>query len=125
MIDKLIRGVLLTFGESIQICFSKYADFKGRASKSEFWWWALFNFIASLALGIVSDKLSLAFTVATLLPYVAVTTRRLHDTDKGGWAQLIGLIPIIGWVVIIVWLCRDGDPGPNRFGAPDKLSSEA
>lgn len=97
----------MTLGESVKICFAKYAEFKGRASKSEFWWWVLFNFIAVMCLNIINDKLSAAFAVATFLPYLAVTTRRLHDTDKSGWAQLVGLIPLIGWLVVIYWLCQD------------------
>lgn len=80
------------------------------ASKSEFWWWALFILIATICLSIVNEKLSLAFTVATILPYIAVTTRRLHDVGKSGWAQLVGLIPVIGWIVVIVWLCQDSKP---------------
>lgn len=106
----------MTFNESIQTCFKKYADFKGNASKSEYWWWALFILIGTVCMTIVNDRLSLAFTVATLLPYLAVTARRLHDTDRSGWAQLIGFIPIIGWIVMIVWLCQDSKPS-NRFEA--------
>jgi uncharacterized membrane protein YhaH (DUF805 family) len=104
------KGKKVTFSESIKSCFSKYADFKGVASKSEFWWWALFILIATICLSIVNEKLSLAFTVATILPYIAVTTRRLHDVGKSGWAQLVGLIPVIGWIVVIVWLCQDSKP---------------
>jgi len=100
----------MEFNESIKTCFRKYATFTGTASKSEFWWWALFNLIASICLNIVSAKLSLAFTVATLLPYVAVTTRRLHDTGRSGWSQLVGIIPIVGWIIMIVWLCQDSKP---------------
>lgn len=100
----------MDIAESIQTCFRKYATFSGTASKSEFWWWALFNLIATVCLGIVSDRLSLAFTVATLLPYLAVTTRRLHDAGKSGWAQLVGIIPLVGWVIVIVWLCQDSKP---------------
>ena len=94
----------MTFIDSIKTCFSKYADFTGRASRSEFWWWALFTIIASISLSVISDKLSLLFSLATLIPYIAVTTRRLHDIDKSGWMQLVGLIPIIGWIIMIVWL---------------------
>lgn len=100
----------MDFAESVKTCFRKYATFDGVASKSEFWWWALFNLIGSICLGIINDKLSLAFTVATFLPYLAVTSRRLHDTGRSGWAQLVGVIPIIGWIVIIVWLCQDSKP---------------
>lgn len=97
----------MDFGESIKTCFNKYATFSGTASKSEFWWWALFNLIAAICLSIINDKLSLAFSVATFLPYVAVTTRRLQDTGRSGWAQLVGLIPLVGWIIVIVWLCQD------------------
>ena len=107
----------MTFFESIQTCFKKYATFAGRASRSEFWWWILFTFLASAALGIFSDKLSALFSLVVLLPTVAVATRRLHDVDKGGWWQLIGLIPIIGWIVMIVW-CAQAGTGPNRFDEP-------
>jgi len=100
----------MTFVEAVKTCFTKYADFSGKAGRSEFWWWALFNLIASICLGIIDERLSLAFTVATLLPYVAVSTRRLHDVDKSGWMQLIGLIPIIGWILVIVWLAQDSKP---------------
>lgn len=108
----------MDFGESVKTCFSKYATFHGKASKAEFWWWALFNFVGTLCLSIIDEKLSLAFTVATLLPYLAVTTRRLHDTGRSGWAQLIGLIPILGWIVVIVWLCQDAKPSTTTAGQP-------
>jgi uncharacterized membrane protein YhaH (DUF805 family) len=97
----------MTFVESVKTCFSKYADFNGRASRSEFWWWALFCLIASVVLGAVSNKLSGVFSLATLVPYVAVAARRLHDTDRSGWMQLIGLIPVVGWILVIVWLAQD------------------
>ena len=86
----------MTFIESIQVCFKKYADFNGCASRPEFWWWALFVFLGSMALGIVSNTLSGLFALGTLVPYIAVGARRLHDTDKSGWLQLVGIIPIIG-----------------------------
>lgn len=106
----------MTFTESIQTCFTKYADFKGKASRSEFWWWALFNFIAGICLSIIDQRLSWAFTVATLLPYLAVSTRRLHDVDRSGWWQLIGLVPIVGWIVVIYWLAQAPKPA-TRFAA--------
>ncbi|MGY0196847.1 DUF805 domain-containing protein [Leptothrix sp. BB-4] len=104
------------FTDAVRTCFVKYADFKGRASRPEFWWWALFNLVASIVMMILGDRLSLAFAIATLLPYAAVATRRLHDVDLSGWAQLIGLIPVIGWILMAVWLARAGTPGPNRYG---------
>lgn len=104
----------MTFTDSIRTCFTKYADFNGRASLSEFWWWALFSIVASVALGIISDKLSGAFTIATLLPYFAVSTRRLHDTNRSGWLQLLGLIPVIGWIVLIVFVAQ-ASREPNQY----------
>ena len=106
----------MTFGESISTCFSKYADFNGRASQSEFWWWVLFTFLASAAAHIISEPLAGLFSLATLLPTLAVGARRLHDTDRSGWLQLIWLIPIFGWIVLIVWLAQEGKE-PNRFGS--------
>ena len=106
----------MTFGESIKTCFSKYADFSGRATRSEFWWWALFVTLASAASGIMSEVLSGVFSLAVLLPYLAVGARRLHDTDRSGWLQLIGLIPLIGWILLIVWFVQEGKE-PNRYGS--------
>jgi uncharacterized membrane protein YhaH (DUF805 family) len=104
----------MTFGESIKVCFSKYADFDGRATRSEYWWWFLFVFLATLATGIVSDMLSSLFSIAVLLPNLAVGTRRLHDIDKSGWFQLLWIIPILGWIVLIYWAAQEGKE-PNRF----------
>jgi uncharacterized membrane protein YhaH (DUF805 family) len=104
----------MTFTESVKTCFTKYADFKGCASKSEYWWWALFAFVGTMALGVISDKLSAAFSIATLLPYLAVGTRRLHDTDRSGWQQLWSLVPIVGWILLLLWLIEDSKQ-PNRF----------
>ena len=105
----------MTFGESIQVCLKKYADFTGCASRSEFWWWALFVLICSMALGVVSNKLSGLFAIGTLMPYLAVGARRLHDTDRSGWLQLVGLIPFIGWIIVIYWLVQPSK-SPTRFG---------
>lgn len=105
----------MTFGESISICFTKYADFTGRASRSEFWWWTLFVILASIATGLISDMVSALFSLATLLPGLAVGARRLHDTDRSGWLQLLWFIPVIGWIILIVWLVQEGKE-PNRFG---------
>jgi uncharacterized membrane protein YhaH (DUF805 family) len=104
----------MTFVESIRTGFTKYVDFKGCASISEFWWWVLFTIIASFAIGLVSQKLSWAFSLLTFLPTIAVTARRLHDTDRSGWLQLIGLIPVIGWIIIIVFCVQDSKQ-PNRY----------
>lgn len=104
----------MTFGESIQTCFSKYADFSGRASRSEYWWWALFVFLTTLAAGVVNDKISALFSIAVMLPGLAVGARRLHDIDKSGWLQLLYLIPVLGWILLIYWATQEGRE-PNRF----------
>lgn len=106
----------MTFFESIKTCFSKYAEFDGRASRPEYWWWVLFYFLVSAALGMVSEIASGVFSLAVLLPYLAVGARRLHDTDRSGWLQLIGIIPVIGWIILIVWFVQEGKE-PNRYGA--------
>jgi len=104
----------MTFGESIKTCFSGYVNFNGRASRSEFWWWVLFIFVANLVTGIISPMLSGLFALATLLPSLAVTARRLHDINRSGWWQLIGLIPLIGLLVMIYW-CIQEPKEPNQY----------
>lgn len=104
----------MTFGESIQTCFSKYANFSGRASRSEYWWWFLFVFLATMAASVVNDKVSALFSIAVMLPGLAVGARRLHDIDKSGWLQLLFLIPVIGWIILIYWATQEGKE-PNRF----------
>ncbi|MEO6919241.1 MAG: DUF805 domain-containing protein [Collimonas sp.] len=106
----------MTFTESIKVCFSKYADFNGRASRSEYWWYVLFIVLATFATDMVSHTLSGLFSLATLVPSIAVAARRLHDTDRSGWWQLISLIPVLGWIAIIYFLVQEAKE-PNRFGA--------
>ena len=72
--------------------------------------------LMTIFLELFNEILSALFGLATLLPYIAVTARRLHDTDRSGWWQLLGLIPIIGWLILLVWLIRPGAKGRNRFG---------
>ncbi len=104
------------FKEAVKTCFAKYADFSGRASRSEFWWFNLFVIIVSVAAASVSDVLYALVALGTLLPVIAVATRRLHDVNKSGWWQLICLVPIIGFIIAIVWLAQAGEAGENRFG---------
>jgi uncharacterized membrane protein YhaH (DUF805 family) len=105
----------MTFIESVQTCFRKYATFEGTAPRSEYWWFFLFNIIVSIAIAAISTKLSYAYSVAALLPGIAVTTRRLHDTDRSGWWQLISFVPLVGVIVMLVFVCQDSRP--NRYGA--------
>ena len=100
----------MTFQESITTCFKKYADFSGRASRSEYWWFILFYFLASGACSIISQTLGGLFSLAVLLPSLAAASRRLHDTNRSGWWQLIVLLPLIGMIVLIVFLAQESRP---------------
>jgi uncharacterized membrane protein YhaH (DUF805 family) len=98
----------MTFQESVKVCFSKYADFGGRAARSEYWWFFLFILLVSVAMSLFSNTLSALFSLATLLPSIAAATRRLHDTNRSGWWQLIIFVPAIGLIVLIVFLAQEG-----------------
>jgi uncharacterized membrane protein YhaH (DUF805 family) len=102
----------MTFEESIKTCFAKYAIFQGRASRSEYWWFALFIMLGSMAASIVDARLSGLFTLGTLLPSLAAATRRLHDTGRSGWWQLVVLVPVLGFLALIYFLCEDTQPEP-------------
>ena len=93
----------MTFAESVRTCFSKYVDFNGVASRSEFWWFMLFAFIVAVVLTLVSLTLANVVALGLLLPQLAVGARRLHDTGKSGWWQLLLLLPVIGLIVLIVF----------------------
>jgi uncharacterized membrane protein YhaH (DUF805 family) len=117
----------MTFLDAVKTCFTKYGDFKGRASRSEYWWYTLFIVLASFAAAIISDRVSALFALATLLPSIAVGARRLHDTNRSGWLQLIVLIPVLGWLVLLYFMLQEPKE-PNRFGAaplPDSQQSAA
>jgi uncharacterized membrane protein YhaH (DUF805 family) len=103
----------LSFIDAVKICFSRYADFNGCASRPEFWWWILFTSLAALALRSLSYGLSGAFSIATFLPSIAVTARRLHDTDRSGWWQLLYFLPVIGWLILVLFCVEPRQP--NRY----------
>jgi uncharacterized membrane protein YhaH (DUF805 family) len=116
------------FGGAIKTVFGKYVDFKGRARRPEYWWWILFYTLVLVGLTIVDTFIAIAggpallSTLASLglfLPTLAAQVRRLHDTDRSGWMVLIGIIPIVGWIILLVFLCQRGTEGPNRFGSDD------
>ena len=112
------------FGEAISTCLSNYATFSGRAVRSEYWNWVLFCAIAAVVFGIIQFTISYSggavlgwtFNLATIVPSIAVAARRLHDTDRSGWWQLLGFIPVIGWIILLVWFSQEGTRGGNRFG---------
>jgi len=103
----------MTFQESIQTCFRKYLDFNGRASRSEYWWFALFIIAVSIVLSYVSGILSTLFSLGTLIPSITAAARRLHDTQRSGWWQLIALVPVLGWIVLIVFLAQPPKEGSS------------
>jgi len=132
------------FGQAIKHVFSNYATFRGRASRSEFWWWYLFTVIVSAVIYLISVPLgltvgggewvvgsgaeaqviaipgtpilSLVWFLAIVIPTIAVGARRLHDTDRTGWWWLIYFLCCIGPIVLIIFWVMDSTPGPNRYG---------
>lgn len=129
----------MDFVSAIKSGFRKYVTFSGRASRSEYWWWALFYVLLFVVAGILDSILfpgstgvqagdgRIAYSggaisaiagLALLLPSLAVTVRRLHDTDRSGWWVLISLIPLIGAIVLLFFLASKGTLGVNRFGQP-------
>ncbi|KOG28562.1 DUF805 domain-containing protein [Streptomyces resistomycificus] len=103
----------------------KYAVFSGRARRKEYWMYTLFVSIIYIVLAIVSAAakqplIAVVFYLAILLPSLAVTVRRLHDTNRTGWWVLIGLVPLVGAIVMLVFLCSDSEPGANKYGPNPK-----
>ena len=131
---------------AVETVYSKYATFSGRARRAELWWFVLFSFIVNLVLSFIDSALfgtvvesgslsggdfsyqsqtdtpilSGIFGLASLIPSIAVGVRRLHDINKSGWWILISLIPVVGFIIMIVWYATGGDKGANRFG-PDPI----
>lgn len=112
----------------------KYAVFSGRARRKEYWFFVLFNILVSLLLGII-DGLTGSFshsagigllgglyTLAVLIPSIAVSVRRLHDTDRSGWWLLISLIPVIGAIVLLIFMVLDSQTGENQYGPNPKAA---
>jgi uncharacterized membrane protein YhaH (DUF805 family) len=107
-----------TFGKAISTCLSKFFNFKGRASRPEYWWFYLFTSIISGGLILVDSTQALAglFNIVFLFPLLAAGARRLHDTNRSGWWQLIS-ITIIGVIPLIFWLSRKGSDQENLYGS--------
>ena len=116
----------MNFTQAISSGFSNYVNFAGRAIRSEYWYWALFVVVGSIVARIIDAVIGIGlfnsiFGLGVLLPSIAVGVRRLHDLDRTGWWLLLDFIPVIGWIVLIVWFCSRGTVGANRFG-PDPLT---
>ena len=115
------------------MALKNYVGFSGRSRRSEYWYFTLFYLVIAIVLSVLdgivfggsvdgkgTPVLSGLFMLAMLLPSIAVGIRRLHDTDRSGWWLLIGMIPILGAIVLIVFFVQDSKPGDNRFGPNPK-----
>jgi len=120
----------MSFQDAVRTCLQKYVTFSGRARRSEFWFFLLFNVIVGAVASVIDTILgtrgsygtgliqNLA-SLALLLPNLAVGVRRLHDTGRSGWWILIGLVPIVGWIILIVFYVQDSQ-GDNQYGPSPK-----
>ncbi|KQY90269.1 DUF805 domain-containing protein [Pelomonas sp. Root1444] len=97
----------MTFQDSIRTCFSKYADFSGRAGRSEYWWFALFLIGLYIVVSRLSTVAYWVVVLATFLPSLASAVRRLHDTGRSGWWLLLNLVPFIGFIIVLVLLAQE------------------
>lgn len=117
----------MDFETAIQQGFLKFAEFSGRATRSEYWYWMAGSFLMVIGAIIVdfllgTDGLAQSIAaIALFLPGLSVSVRRLHDIDKSGWWLLLNIIPLIGTIILFVWNCTKGTYGHNRFG-PDPLA---
>jgi len=103
----------------------QYVDFSGRAQRMEYWMFVLINFLIMLGLSIVDAVIGLGFlaplyALAVFLPSIAVGVRRLHDTGRSGWWLLVGLVPLVGVIILIVFFVQDSAPGSNEYGPNPK-----
>jgi uncharacterized membrane protein YhaH (DUF805 family) len=111
----------------------QYTDFKGRARRKKYWMFTLFNFIFLIVAVILDNVLRLTispeipyevfyilYTLAVLIPCLAVCVRHLHDVGKSGWWYFIVLVPLVGAILLLVWMCTDGQTGENKWGANPK-----
>jgi uncharacterized membrane protein YhaH (DUF805 family) len=107
------------FDDAVKLGFSNYVNFSGRACRSEYWYWVLFGFIGGAACEGFDVRfgtnpiIAYIFFMVTFLPLVSVGIRRLHDLDRSGWWYLLFLIPLVGWIILIIWFCTKGTNGPN------------
>jgi uncharacterized membrane protein YhaH (DUF805 family) len=113
----------MTFSEAVKSGLDNYANFRGRSSRPAYWWWFLFVLLASIGAGIIDVAIGtfairVIVDLALLIPGLAVAVRRLHDINKSGWWIFIFIIPIVGFILWLVWFLREGDAGDNEYGPP-------
>ena len=115
----------MTFSESIETCFKKYSQGRGRASRSEYWYFYLFSVVVSFGLEVLILESNRSTLIALfvnliglliLIPEWTVAVRRLHDTNRSGWNLFWVFLPVIGWIIQIVYLTQPGTVGPNDYG---------
>jgi uncharacterized membrane protein YhaH (DUF805 family) len=123
--DGYLRGGAVGFGDAIKLAFRSWSVYTGRASRSAYWWYALFAFILYLVADVIFLRaighgaglgLYFIFAIGMLIVSLPLSVRRLHDTDRSGYWLFIGLIPFIGAIVLLVFTLLAGTRGPNRFG---------
>lgn len=136
MNNELIPTPMMSFGESVKTCFQKYVTFKGRARRSEYWWFCLLNCIVSIVTLVLDYQmdtinielglgaLSGLYTLLVFLPGLAVSVRRLHDTGHSGWLYLLIIIPILGALFLLYFFVSDSAPEENRYGKSPKYAQE-
>ncbi len=95
--------------DAVKACLTKYADFNGRATRTEYWWFFLAVLLGSAAASLISLRVYTLFSLATLLPMIAAGARRLHDTNRSGWWQLLALVPL-GVILVIIFLAQRSTP---------------
>jgi uncharacterized membrane protein YhaH (DUF805 family) len=117
----------MNFTDAIKSGFNNYVGFTGRARRSEYWYWTLFVVIVSFVVGFVggvnsdlSNIITAIVSLALFLPGLAMSVRRLHDNDRSGWFVLLALIPLVGFIILLVFYVQEGTPGDNKFGANPK-----
>ena len=103
------------------VVVENYANFNGRARRSEYWYYTLASFIAGFICGLLPIPfIAPLLSLVLFIPGLAVSVRRLHDIGKSGWMYLLILIPLVGAIILLVWFCQDSQPGENKWGANPK-----
>ena len=121
------------FKDAISYSFRNYVGFSGRAARSEYWYWVLFILLLQIVAWLIDmtlfgfnttgvNPIGVIVSLATFLPTLAVSARRLHDIDRSGWWALL-IFTVIGYIVLLYWACLRGTVGANRFG-PDPLEGK-
>jgi uncharacterized membrane protein YhaH (DUF805 family) len=121
----------MSFPDAVRAALTNYVNFSGRARRSEYWYFALFAFLVYVAAFVIDSILGtyplfyLLAAAGLLLPGLAVGVRRLHDTNRTGWFILLGLIPVVGAIILLVFFVAEGTPGDNQYGPSPKATPVA